>query len=152
MSSSLRIATALMLVPAAIWAGIIVCYAVERTNLWSRMPVAQYAVDFRRSLYRVDPLQPILLMISAAGSVWFALTADGKASTFAWIGVAGLAIVMVTSITIAEPMNSQFRRLDEGEMPAEAELLRSRWQRFHLLRSVVAVATLIGLVLSTTYV
>jgi anthrone oxygenase-like protein len=151
MSTSLRLATAVMLVPAAIWAGIIVCYAVERVNLWRRMPLNQYGVDFRRSLHRVDPLQPILLIVAAAGTVWFALTASDEASTFAWLGIVGLAIVMVSSIVIAEPMNSRFRKLPEGELPPDADGLRARWERFHLVRTVVAMATLICLVLSTTY-
>jgi len=147
----MRLATTLMLVPGAVWAGIIVCYAVERVSLWRGMPLTQYGVDFRRSLHRVDPLQPILLVVAAAGAVWFALAASGDASAFAWAGTAGLGVVMVSSIVIAEPMNSRFRRLPEGELPLDAERLRARWERFHLVRTVVAVATLICLVLSTTY-
>jgi hypothetical protein len=151
MSTSLRLATAVMLIPGAVWAGIIVCYAVERINLWARMPLDQFAVDFRRSVHRVDPLQPILLVVTGAGTVWFGLAARGHASTFAWLGLAGLAVVMVSSIAIAEPMNTRFRRLHEGEVPAGADAMRARWARFHIARTVVTVATLVFLVLATTY-
>jgi len=151
MSASLRLATALMLIPCAVWAGIIVCYAVERINLWARMPIEQFAVDFRRSVFRVDPLQPILGLITIAGAIWFGLTATGDASTFAWIGVGFLAFVMVSSVAIAEPINSAFRKLPEGQVPVGAPEMRVRWARFHLVRTVATLATLVCLVLSTTY-
>src|SRR6516225_3150567 len=50
----------IMLVSCGLWAGGIFIFAVERTNLRRRMPIDQYAVDFRRSLFRVDPMMPIL--------------------------------------------------------------------------------------------
>ena len=77
------------------------------------MPIDQYAIDFRRSVYRMDPLMPIMGTISALGAVVFALNSDGRAAALAWIGVALIAVIMVASIAIAEPMNSQFRRLPE---------------------------------------
>ena len=41
MSDLARIAVLIMLTSAGIWAGIIVCFAVERVNLWARMPIDQ---------------------------------------------------------------------------------------------------------------
>ena len=61
------VATLVMLVPAAIWTGIVVLYAIQRVNLWARMPIEQFAVDFRRSVYRAGPLQPILAITSLVG-------------------------------------------------------------------------------------
>jgi hypothetical protein len=141
-----------MLIPGAVFAGVIVTYAVERTNLWRRMPLEQYAVDFRRSLYRVDPMQPILLVVCAGGAVAFALAASGTARALAWVGVAQLAVVLVASLVVAEPMNSKFRRLTEGSVPPDAENLRDAWRRFHALRTVVALGALSCLVIAVTYV
>ena len=76
-----RIATAIMLIPGGLWAGVVLFYAVERVNLWGRMPMDQYVVDFRRSLYRADPLQPILAVISTGGAILFALKTDGTGAT-----------------------------------------------------------------------
>jgi hypothetical protein len=45
-----------------------------------------------------------------------------------------------SSLLIAEPMNSRFRRLPEGHVPDGAEQLRIRWRRFHQVRTLVAVA------------
>jgi hypothetical protein len=41
------------------------------------MPVDQYVVDFRRSVYRADPLMPIIGMLSELGAVAFALNNVG---------------------------------------------------------------------------
>lgn len=151
MSSVLRLATATMLIPGAVWAGITVCYAVERTSLWRRMPVEQYAIDFRRSLLRVDPLQPILLVVTLAGATVFALNAAGPGGALAWTGIALLAAILVGSVVLAEPINARFRRRPEGEVPAHAEALRRRWARLHLVRTGLTVAALSCLVLATTY-
>ncbi|MEJ7635509.1 DUF1772 domain-containing protein [Aeromicrobium sp.] len=146
-----RVAAIVMLVPAAIWAGIIACFAVERVNLWSRMPTDQYVVDFRRSLRRVDPLQPILAIVSIAGSAVYATSTGGTASMFAWVGAALIVVVIVISLAVPERINAQFRRREEGEAPPNVEMLRERWRAFHLARVVPAVAALIALVLATTF-
>jgi Domain of unknown function (DUF1772) len=132
----------LMIAAGGLFTGGIFTIAVERLNIWQRMPIDQYAIDFRRSVHRMDPLMPIMGNISALAAVVFALNNDGRAATLAWIGVALIAVTMVTSITLAEPMNSRFRRLPEGHAPEGAEQLRIRWRRFHLARTAVALASL----------
>lgn len=125
-----------------LWAGGILIFAVERTNLWRRMPVEQYCIDFRRSVLRVDPMMPILGAVSGIGGVVFALQADGLARQLAWAGVALMVVVILGSILIAEPMNSKFRRLPEGQMPDGIETIRTKWRSFHNARTVIALATL----------
>jgi hypothetical protein len=147
-----RVATAIMLIPCALWAGGVGFYAVERVNLWSRMPVDQYVVDFRRSLYRADPLQPILAVTSMAGAILFALNTDGTAATLAWTGVGLLVLVIVMSIVFPERINSQFRRLEEGVAPPDAEALRARWRVLHWARTPPTMAALVCFVLAATYV
>ena len=78
-------------------AGGILIFAVERTNLWRRMPIDQYAVDFRRSLFRVDPMMPILGVIAGAAAIIFALQRSGAASGLAWAGIGFIALVVVAS-------------------------------------------------------
>ncbi|MGV0037080.1 anthrone oxygenase family protein [Mycobacterium colombiense] len=126
---------------AGLFSGGIFFVAVERLNLWRRMPLDQYVVDFRRSLYRLDPLMPILGSLAALAAVVFALdTSSGRAAALAYIGVGLIGLIMVASILVAEPMNSKFRRLAEGEAPDEVERLRASWRRFHLARTAVALA------------
>lgn len=132
----------LMVAFGGLFAGGILFVAVERTSLWRRMPIEQYATDFRRSLYRLDPLIPILGAVSALGAVVFALNTDGPAAVLAWIGIALIAVIMIASIAIAEPMNTKFRRLPEGQAPEGADELRIKWRRFHLMRTAVALVSL----------
>jgi hypothetical protein len=150
-SSGERIAAIVMLVPGAIWAGVIVAFAVERTNLWARMSVGQYAVDFRRSLYRIDPLQPILGMISLTAAVVFAVQTDGTGQALAWAGIAQIVVVIVWSVSLMEPLNSRFRRLPEGSAPDNAERIRDVWQRRHLARTAISLGALVCLIVAATY-
>ena len=146
-----RVATLVMLVPAAIWAGIVVFYAIERVNLWARMPIEQFTVDFRRSVHRADPLQPILAVVSLVGSVTFAVNSGGTAAVFAWVGAALILGVVVMSIALPERINSQFRRRAEGDTPPRAEALRTNWRVLHWIRTGPTVAALVALVLATTF-
>ncbi|WP_431237765.1 anthrone oxygenase family protein [Mycolicibacterium aichiense] len=133
-----------------LFSGAILIVAVERVNLWQRMPIEQYVVDFRRALYRLDPLIPIMGVLSGVSAVVFALNADNHSAVFAWIGVALIVVIMVASIFLAEPMNSKFRRLPEGQAPEGAEQLRIAWRRFHWARTVVALAALASLAVAVT--
>jgi len=62
-----------------------------------------------------------------------------------------LATILVSSIVVAEPINSQFRRRAEGVVPPDAERLRWVWRRFHLVRTALAVAAFALLVVAATY-
>jgi Domain of unknown function (DUF1772) len=106
-------------------------------------------VDFRRSVYRADPLMPIMGMISALGAVVFALNNVGRPAMLAWLGITLIGVIMVSSIVIAEPINSRFRRLPEGQHPEGVEQLRIRWRRFHLARTGVALLSLACLAAAT---
>jgi hypothetical protein len=138
-----------MVVFGALFCGGIFFVAVERLNLWSRMSVEQYVIDFRRSLYRLDPLMPILGGLTAVGAVVFAVTTYGPPRILASIVVGLIAIIIAASIVIAEPINSRFRRLPEGQAPDDAERLRVVWRRFHLTRTAFALATLVTLTVAT---
>jgi hypothetical protein len=121
----------------------------KRLNLWLRMPIDQYVVDFRRSVYRADPLMPILGNISALGAVVFALHSSGRTVTLAWLGIALIAVIIV--IIFGEPINSRFPRLPKGEQPDAAEQLRIRWRRFHLARTGIALLLLACLAAAAVY-
>jgi hypothetical protein len=141
-----QLADWVMLAFGGLYSGAILTYAVDRVHVWRRMPVDQYVVDFRRSLYRADPLIPIMGIVSALGAVVFIMNSGGRAADLAWIGLALIAVIMVASVTLAEPMNSEFRRLPEGSAPDRVERLRISWCRFHWARTVVALGALACLV------
>ena len=83
-----QISAWIMLVFCGLWSGGILIFAVERTNLWRRMPLEQYAVDFRRSLFRADPMMPILGVTAGAAATFFALNRSGAATLLRRPGLA----------------------------------------------------------------
>lgn len=140
-----RLAGVLMVVCIGLWAGGILVIAVDRTHVWAQMGIRDYAVDFRRSVRRLDPMMPILGAVGGLSAVGFAVAQDGGTQLLAWFG-AGLALLAIAaSIVIAEPINSRFRRLPEGTPPPQPEQDRSTWRRFHRVRAVVAVASFAAL-------
>ncbi|MDQ2789313.1 MAG: hypothetical protein DLM60_02840 [Pseudonocardiales bacterium] len=48
--------------------------------------------------------------------------------------------MILSSVVIAEPINSKFRRLREGQVPAAAEHYRTHWRRFHAIRNIAGIA------------
>ena len=130
----------LMVICCGLFAGVILTFQVERINLWARMPIEQFAVDFRRSVLRVDPMQPILGALACIGGGYFAWFSLGTPRLLAWVGVALLVVIVVASIVIAEPINSRFRRLPEGQLPDGAERYRIAWRRFHTARTIFTLA------------
>jgi len=137
-----QLAALAMVFFGGLWTGGILIVAVERTNLWRRMPIDQFAVDFRRSVLRVDPMMPILGALAGIPAIYFAFHATGPAKTLAWSAVAMIVLVILGSTLIAEPMNSKFRRLPEGTCPPDAAAIRDKWRAFHNLRTVVALLIL----------
>jgi Domain of unknown function (DUF1772) len=151
MSAVLRLSTIVMLAAGGLFTGGVVWYAWERIWIWRRLALPAYAVDFRRSLRKADPALPILLVICATAAGAFAWQTDSAARTLASVGIVLLAVILVSSIVLAEPINNQFRRRPEGVVPPDAERLRVSWRRFHLLRTALAVAAFALLITAVSY-
>jgi hypothetical protein len=151
MPESLRPWTFVMLTAGALFTGGLVWYAWERVWIWRRLDLRGFAVDFRRSVRRADPAMPILLVICGAAASVFATLSEAVSRTLAIVAIGLLAAILVSSVLIAEPINSRFRRLPEGVVPPEAEQLRRRWRRFHLVRAGMGVGALACLILAVIY-
>jgi O-antigen ligase len=151
MSDTLRLSTIVMLAAGGLFTGGVVWYAWERVWIWRRLALPDYAVDFRRSVRRADPALPILLVVCGLAAGAFAWNTGGAARALALVGVALLAVILVSSIILAEPINSEFRRRPEGVVPPDAERLRRFWRRFHLVRTSLAVAAFASLATAVSY-
>ena len=138
----IQVSAWLMVSFGGVFSGAILMVAVERVNLWRRMPTAQYVVDFRRSLYRSDPLIPLTGGLSGVAAMVYAWNSRGQPAVLAWLGMGAIAVIIVASVVLAEPINSKFRRLPEGQAPDGVERLRTIWCRFHFARTVVALAAM----------
>jgi Domain of unknown function (DUF1772) len=151
MDDALRVWTVIMLSAGGVFTGGIVWYAWERVWIWRRLPLSDYAVDFRRSLRRADPAMPILLVVCGIAAIAFASLTTGTARVLAVVGSGLLGIVLIGSIVLAEPINSRFRRRPEGVVPPDADRLRRTWRWFHLARTVLAVGAWVCLFTAVTY-
>lgn len=129
-----------MLFVGGITAGNMWMVAVDRLSVWQRMSVVEFATDFRRTIRLVDPMMPILVIVTAAGAALVGVSAGGATSALAWCAFGCYAIVIVGSVILAEPVNTKFRRLPEGTPPERAEYYRTYWRWFHRARTVLGVA------------
>lgn len=139
MSTTAQVASVLMTLCIGMWAGGLLIVAVDRTHSWALMSLTDYAVDFRRSVHRLDPMMPILGLLGVVSAVVFALAQTGLAQILAWTGAGITLLAIVASIVLVEPINSRFRRLPEGTPPPQAEHDRVTWRRFHWIRTVAGI-------------
>jgi hypothetical protein len=137
----LAISAWFMLVFCGLWSGGILFVAFARTVIWRQMSIDEYSVDFRRSLYRLGPMLSILGLITAISAGSFAYHSSGTARNLALAGVTGFVLIVVASIVVAAPIESQFRRVAEGRTPPRADFYRHIWRRFHVARTVLALLT-----------
>ena len=151
MAASLRPWTIVMLSAGGLFTGGLVWYAWERVWIWRRLELHEFAVDFRRSVRKADPAMPILLVICGASAGVFASLTDGAARALALSGVGLLAVILIGSIVVAEPINSRFRRLPEGVVPPRAERHRRVWRLFHLMRTGLGILALACFITAVTY-
>ena len=84
-------------------------------------------------------MQPILAAVAVLAAFVFAWNRACVAMTLAWMGLGLVVVVVVASVAIAEPINSKFRRLPEGQVPDDAARLRTFWGRFHSVRNAVSL-------------
>lgn len=131
-----------MLISGGLFAGGVVSIAWERLPAWRATELSDFRVTFAHTLRRVDRLQPALLVVCLVSTIGFALSADSAPRLWALLAAAGFLAVLVGSGAVLVPV--QRRLVSSGaELPSpEAERLRSRWLRGHLIRTVVAVAAL----------
>jgi len=70
MSDALRAWTIVMLGAGGLFTGGVVSNAWERAWIWRRLSLAEYAVDFRRSVRKADPAVAAFgLLVTAASYV-----------------------------------------------------------------------------------
>lgn len=137
----------MMLVSAALFVAGVVPIAWERAPAWRVAGQAQFRVDFAHTLRRMDRLQPALLLVCLVSILGFTATAGDTARTLAAVAAACFLAILVGSGVGLVPIQ---RRLVAGEelAPAAAEQLRKRWLRGHLIRTIVAVAAFVLLVVA----
>ena len=138
--------TVAMMVSGGLFVGGVVSIAWERLPTWRNVPLTEFRGSFAHTLRRVDRLQPALLSVLLVSTVGFAITAEGPARSLGWVAAAGFVAILVGSVAWLVPIQ---RRLTSGSA-VDAERLRNRWLRGHLIRTVAAIALFIVAAAATT--
>jgi Domain of unknown function (DUF1772) len=137
-----------MLISGGLFAGGVLSIAWERVPAWRESDFLDFRTAFAHTLRRVDRLQPALLVVCLVSTVGFALSSGGQARTSALAAAAGLAVVLVGSVAWLVPIQRRLVVLEAGQPVPEFERLRTQWLRGHLLRTAVALASMILVVVA----
>src|ERR1700722_6621359 len=81
-------------------------------------------------------------MCNSPGTGRFKEISQGRAYNARIAAQSVVNFVVAGSIAIAEPINSKFRRLPEGQVPQWADHYRTLWRCFHAVRNLAALAAL----------
>src|SRR4029453_18263019 len=131
-----------MLIGGGLFAGGVVSIAWERVPAWRDADLPDFQAAFAHTLRRVDRLQPALLVVSLISTIGFAFTEDGAARVSAVSAAGGYLIVLFGSAAWLVPLQRRLVASRPGQPSPELENLRARWLRGHLVRTVVALASL----------
>jgi hypothetical protein len=142
------ILTVTMLLTGGLFTGGVAWYAWDRVAIWRTVSLPEFASDFRRSIGRADPAQPILALLCLVSAIGFGLSTTEAPRLLAWAAAGGLALNIVASLAMLVPAQYHFVRQPEGQLPQNALALRRRWLRGHLVRTGVVVASFVLLALA----
>jgi uncharacterized membrane protein len=122
-------------------AGIMLATVIGVVPLMVASPYSQYVRMVQFMWPRYDPTMPILNGLSLVIDVVLAVVQPAAARPWYLLAAALLAVVMAISITRNVPVNKYVSRLDPAQEPAEWARVdpRLRWQRWNLVRTVVAL-------------
>ena len=137
-----------MLISGGLFAGGVLSIAWERLPVWRESDLLDFRTAFAHTLRRVDRLQPALLVVCLVSTAGFAVSAGGQARTPALAAAAGLAVVLVGSVAWLVPIQRRLVASETGQPVPEYERLRTQWLRGHVLRTAVALASLILVVVA----
>jgi len=140
-----------MLVVAGVFTGILCAFSVERVWIWDRLDIREYAVDFRRSMRRVDVVQPALLILAIALAAVYAARTSGSVRTETLVALACLVAILAGSVGVLVPMQKPFRNRPEGDIPPDAGRIRRQWRAGHLVRTGLGLVAFAFLVHAVVY-
>lgn len=132
----------LMLLSGGLFAGGVASIAWERLPAWRSAELAEFRATFAHTLRRVDRLQPALLVVCLVSTIGFAVAAEGSARTTALLAAVGFFVILAGSGALLVPIQRRLVSAKANLSSAEAERLRRRWLRGHVIRTVLAVAAL----------
>lgn len=133
----------LVLLGSGLVGGVLFAVAISTAPALAAMTPDAYIHAHKLLGRNWDPTMPILVLGSTAVDVTLAVRAPATGATVLFATAAVLLVgVSVVSHFCNVPINRQVRDLEPGAVPADWDDPRPLWRRWHLLRTVLAVAAL----------
>ncbi|MCO6011011.1 DUF1772 domain-containing protein [Actinoallomurus purpureus] len=137
----------LVLVSAGLVTGVLVTGAVALVPCFRALPPDRYVEVHQLLDRRIDPMMPILVVISSALALILTFVAGGTTRSLLFaVGSILMAGVAVVSVSTAVPLlRRHVRKVDPADLPADWYDLRRPWRAWHLIRTLLAVASLLAI-------
>lgn len=135
-------------------AGLLVGVLMVETALLG-VPASVYtAVEKPKHEFFEPIMPPFMILVIASGGVVLSLTRrEFKTTTFALtlVGVLCAITLVITTLLVNVPLNAEIMDAwSVGNPPADWAGARDRWNLFHAIRTVLAVAAFFCLLLAAT--
>lgn len=136
-----------VLVSAGLATGVLVTGAVALVPCFRALPPDRYVEVHKLLDRRIDPMMPILVVVSAALALTLTfVTGDTARSVLFAVGAILMAGVAVVSVSTAVPLlRTHVRDVDPADLPADWYDLRRPWRAWHLVRTLLAVGSLLAI-------
>ena len=138
---------------AALATGALIINWIGLARAMSRLSSASAYVEFHQATNKTfDPYMPIVVMGALLGGVVLAIFSPGIRSAsgqFAIAGVLGYLAVLAIGLPTCVRMNKVVAQWSIENPPNNWTSFRTRWIRFHILRTLFSIPALAAYILST---
>jgi len=124
-------------------AGVLFAVALSVLPGLLAMPADRYIYAHRLIGRNWDPTMPVIVLGSTVADIVLAFLAPGGTAGWYGAGAVLLVVVSVVSHYCNVPINRRVKAVDPANVPADWTDPRPLWRRWHLLRTVVAVAAVV---------
>jgi uncharacterized membrane protein len=137
---------------AALATGALIINWIGLARAMSRLSSASAYVEFHQATNETfDPYMPIVIIGALLGGIGLAIFASGMrspAGQLAIAGVVGYVAVLAIGLPTCVRMNKVVAQWSIENPPNSWTSFRSRWIRFHILRTLVSIPALAAYILS----
>jgi uncharacterized membrane protein len=111
----------------------------------SRLSVSTYVEFHQATNHTFEPYMPIVVVAAVLGGIVLAILPPGVHSLSGELAIAGsvcYAAVIVIALPTGVRINKQVARWSVQSPPDDWALIRARWIRFHIVRTLVSLPAL----------
>jgi uncharacterized membrane protein len=111
----------------------------------SRLPAPTYVEFHQATNHTFDPYMPIVVAGALLGGIVLAILSPGIPPVSGELAIAGsvcYVAVLTISLSTNVPINNQIGRWSVQSPPDDWALIRAKWIRFHIVRTLVSLPAL----------